>query len=185
MRQRRNTAAVNAGSMADIAFLLLIFFLVTTTIAKDQGIARKLPKKCETGENCVIDVNERNVLRIYLGETGELLINDDRTEITELKKKLMEFIDNNGDGSCTYCAGAQLEGASDNPSGAIISLTTDRLTPYAEFISVQDEVSKAYYELRKRYVFEMFQKDPTELSDSELKKAQMAYPFNFSEASVK
>ena len=65
MRKSKLAPKVNAGSMVDIAFLLLIFFLVTTTIAEDKGINRKLPSICETGD-CIADIHERNFLRISL-----------------------------------------------------------------------------------------------------------------------
>lgn len=184
MRTLRNSPAVNAGSMADIAFLLLIFFLVTTTLAKDKGIARKLPGKCPPGTDCIINALDRNILRLYLNETGELLVNDELTRIEDLKITLVDFIDNNGDGSCHYCSGDQLEESSVNPSKALISLTTDRLTPYAQFIALQDEISKAYFELRELYALRIFEKTPSELTDSELQKVKEAYPFLFSEADI-
>ena len=61
---RRHSATVNAGSMADIAFLLLIFFLITTTISADKGFLRQLSSDCPNIEDCIIDINERNLLRI-------------------------------------------------------------------------------------------------------------------------
>ena len=185
MRTQRNAPRVNAGSMADIAFLLLIFFLVTTTIARDKGIARKLPRKCPPGINCSIDINDRNIMRLYLNETGELLVNDDVTDLTELRSLIKNFIDNNGDGSCEYCHGLQLIGSSENPSVAVISLNTDRLTPYREFISLQDEISQAYFELRRDYALNIFKKEPSELSDSEMFQVKEAYPFLLSEADIK
>ena len=124
-------------------------------------------------------------MRLYLNESGELLVNDDLTPIDELKEQIKNFIDNNGDDSCEYCDGAKLEESSENPSIAVISLTTDRLTPYEEFIAIQDEISKAYFELRKEYALTTFNKEPTDLSDSEMKEVKEAYPFLFSEAAVK
>jgi len=185
MRTRRNTPSVNAGSMADIAFLLLIFFLVTTTIAKDQGIARKLPKKCPVGQDCTSPLKERNVLRLYLNEKGQLLVNDNITPIEELGEELRLFIDNNGDGSCSYCTGESLESSSENPTKAVISLSTDRFTPYFQFIAVQDELTKAYLELRENYAQRIFEKDPSELTESEMEEIKLAYPFLISEAEIK
>ena len=87
--------------------------------------------------------------------------------------------------SCTYCDGLQLQESSENPSIAVISLSTDRLTPYAEFIAIQDEISKAYFELREKYALTTFKKEPSDLTDSEMKEVKEAYPFLFSEAAVK
>jgi biopolymer transport protein ExbD len=184
MRNHRNSPTVNAGSMADIAFLLLIFFLVTTTIAKDKGIARKLPKKCPPGQICSLPIQERNVLRLFLNEKGELLVNDELLPVSDLKEKLVEFIDNNGDGSCEYCNGEGTELSSDNPKKAVISLSTDRLAPYSEFITVQDEMTKAYLDLRERYVLEILEKLPDDLYESELAEIKAAYPFLISEAEI-
>ena len=184
MRNHRNSPTVHAGSMADIAFLLLIFFLVTTTIAKDKGIARKLPKKCPPGQVCSLPIKERNVLRLFLNEKGELLVNDELLPVAALKEKLVEFIDNNGDVSCDYCNGAGSELSSDNPHKAVISLSTDRLAPYSEFIMVQDEITKAYLDLREKYALEILDKLPDDLSESELEEIKAAYPFLISEAEI-
>jgi len=184
MPNRRNLPTVHAGSMADIAFLLLIFFLVTTTIAKDKGIARKLPKKCPPGQVCSLPIQERNVLRLFLNDAGELLVNDEIVPVIQLKEKLIEFIDNNGDGSCHYCNGLGSIHYSENPKKAVISLSTDRLAAYSEFIRVQDEITKAYLVLREKYALDILEKTATELSESELQEVKIAYPFLISEAEI-
>jgi hypothetical protein len=128
---------------------------------------------------------DRNVLRLFLNDRGQLLVNEDITPIDELSEKLLLFIDNNGDGSCSYCDGDGLKTSSENPKNAVISLSTDRLTPYTEFIAVQDEITKAYFELRVKYARKIFDKDPSELSESETNEIKLAYPFLISEADVK
>ena len=185
MRHFRNTPEVNAGSMADIAFLLLIFFLVTTTIAKDKGIIRALPEPCPRGEKCDVDIYERNVFRIAVNENGELFVNDNPMHMRDLGVSLKNFIDNNGDGSCTYCFGKKSALASDNPQLAAIVINTSPLTSYKYYISIQDELTKAYYDLREEYVNNILKKDIANLTSEELKKVQQAYPFRISEANIK
>jgi len=184
MRNSRQMPNLNAGSMADIAFLLLIFFLVTTTIPNDKGIVRKLPRKCETPP-CKEDFRERNVLRIALNRNGELMVNDDLSQLKDLKQMLIEFIDNNGDKSCEYCHGNGSTDASDNPQKAIISLASDRESSYKDFIAIQAELTAAYYELREAYVRTNFGKDIALLTPQELKQTRDAYPLLISEANIK
>jgi biopolymer transport protein ExbD len=184
MRHSKNRPEVHAGSMADIAFLLLIFFLITTKIPNDKGIMRGLPEKCPPNVNCNININKRNVLRVNVNEEGELLINDDIIEMKNLKNELKTFIDNNGDKTCNYCNGEMISSSSDNPKVAAISLSTHRKAPYATFIKVQDEITKAYHDLRTVYAKEILQKEISELSKQDIEKVKKAYPFVLSEAEI-
>ena len=185
MRHSRLMPDVNAGSMADIAFLLLIFFLVTATIPKDQGINRKLPAPCPEGQNCEIDYHERNILRVALNSKDELMVNDEIITVDALKDVTKAFLDNNGDDSCTYCNGAKLETSSDNPNKAVISLQNDKQTSYNKYIKVQDELTLAYFELRQAYCETVLKKSIDNLTKEELKTVKEAYPFLLSEAATK
>ena len=182
MRLRKSAPKVNAGSMADIAFLLLIFFLVTTTIQSDTGFNRKLPRLCPPGQICDTEINERNILRILINGKQQILVKDNLTDISGLKQQVKSFIDNNGDGSCNYCTGNQLKSASDNPLEAVVSLQTHPQTKYNTFIKVQDEITKAFHELRADYAKKVLGKTIEELSDEEKKQLKDAYPFILSEA---
>ena len=182
---RRHSATVNAGSMADIAFLLLIFFLVTTTISADKGILRQLPPDdCPTG-NCTEPILERNLLRINLNSKQEIFINDKVVKLEDIQDLVKAFVDNNGLSNCNYCEGDQLAESSEHPSEAVISLSHDALTKYYLFVAVQDEITKAYYDLRKRYIKETFNKTPEQITDAEFKMVKKAYPFIVSEVMVK
>ncbi|EDP70815.1 hypothetical protein FBALC1_08648 [Flavobacteriales bacterium ALC-1] len=181
---RRHSATVNAGSMADIAFLLLIFFLVTTTISADKGILRKLPPICETGP-CAENIPERNLLRIALNENQEIMIEDNIVKIEEIENIVRAFADNNGTAKCDYCEGEQSTESSDHPKEAVISLSHAALTKYELFIKVQDEITKAYYDLRNRYAMQKFKKSPDKLTKDELEVVKKAYPFVVSEVMVK
>ena len=150
---KRSAPEVNAGSMADIAFLLLIFFLVTTTIPKDSGITRKLPPIEENDEDVII--KEKNIFTVLLNGKDQLLVEDELMEIGNLRQAALKFLDNGGDGSCSYCKGAKDPKSSDNPDKAIISLKNDRQTSYAAYITVQNELVAAYNELRNRRALEI------------------------------
>lgn len=131
---RRHPATVNAGSMADIAFLLLIFFLVTTTISADKGILRQLPSDCPNIEDCIKDINERNILRINLNSNQEIFIEDKVVKLEDVEQIVKAFVDNNGALDCDYCYGEKLTTSSDHPKEAVISLSHDALTKYYLFL---------------------------------------------------
>ena len=150
---RRATPEVNAGSMADIAFLLLIFFLVTTTIEKDKGIARQLPPKED-----VVDppkIKEKNLFIVNVNRSDQLLVEEKLMELKDLRQAAIAFLDNGGAPSgspeyCNYCKGQRDPESSDNPDKAVISVQNDRLTSYKMYIAVQNELVAAYNFLRDR-----------------------------------
>jgi biopolymer transport protein ExbD len=171
--------------MADIAFLLLIFFLVTTTISADKGILRQLPNECPPNTNCTKDINERNILRVTLNDAQEIMVEDAIVKVDEIQYLVNAFVDNNGAKTCDYCEGDQSIDSSDHPKNAIISLSHDALTKYDLFITVQDEITKAYYDLRLRYAKQKFNKTPDQLTKDELELVKNAYPFIVSEVMLK
>ena len=185
MRRLKLVPEVNAGFMADIAFLLLIFFLITAAIPKDKGINRKLPSECPPGTPCDIDIHERNLLRVVINNNNEIMVDDSIVTISELKDITKNFIDNNGDGTCNYCNGMQSSEGSDHPKKAVISLQNDRHTRYNDYIKIQDELTKAIYEIRLVYSKKQFNKLPEDLSKEVLKIVKEAYPFMLSEAVTK
>lgn len=147
---RRGTPEVNAGSMADIAFLLLIFFLVTTDIATDTGLNRKLPPIEEIDPPII---KQKNIFTVLLNGKDQLLVEEELMDIKDLKQAAIEFLDNgageNPDGdSCDYCKGKKDLESSDHPEKAIISLKNERETSYGTYISVQNELIAAYNHLR-------------------------------------
>ena len=157
---RRSSPEVNAGSMADIAFLLLIFFLVTTTIETDSGISRKLPPmQDEEVEPPVI--KEKNIFQVIVNKNNQLLVEDELMELEDLRQAAVEFLDNGGgvgEEACNYCQGAGDPGSSDNPNKAVIMLVNDRGTEYGTYISVQNELVAAYNQLRDRSAQRLFGK---------------------------
>ncbi|MDT0685198.1 ExbD/TolR family protein [Autumnicola psychrophila] len=149
---RRASPEVNAGSMADIAFLLLIFFLVTTTIETDKGISRKLPPwQDEDVEPPVLKM--RNVFEVIVNSNNDLLVEDEPMEIGELRQAAIVFLDNGGgvgDEACDFCQGPADPELSVNPQKAVISLQNNRGTEYGTYIAVQNELVAAYNFLRNR-----------------------------------
>ncbi len=154
---KRAAPEVNAGSMADIAFLLLIFFLVTTTIETDTGINRKLPPIEDSEEDVII--KQKNIFTVLINGKDQLLVEDELMELKNLRKAAVEFLDNGGgtgDDACSYCKGKRNPSSSDNPDKAIISLKNERETTYSTYISVQNELVAAYNQLRDRRAMELY-----------------------------
>ncbi|MEY2964152.1 MAG: hypothetical protein RL754_1413 [Bacteroidota bacterium] len=182
-RNKRAIPEINAGSMADIAFLLLIFYLVTTTMDTDKGINRKLPPYDETEIQDPPPIKERNIFTVLVNSNDQLLVEDDYLEISELRAKAKEFIDNNGDGSCDHCQGYGSSQSSDNPDKAIISLQNDRGTSYGMYVKVQNELVAAYTELREELAQKRFGKSFEELeNEDDIEFVKGAYPQKISEA---
>ncbi len=201
---KRSAPEINAGSMADIAFLLLIFFLVATTMDVDTVISRRLPQKQEQKKKPDEEFHARNVFEISINRNNQMLIEkSEYVKIENLKDRVLEFLDNGGgvgsenSGKCTYCKGgpdgnvsAEL---SDHPNKAIVSIRTDRGTSYEMFVSVQDVLTQAYTELRNRESLRLYRvsyedlldqkfndKDNAEL-DEKIKKIKDLFPEIISE----
>ena len=163
---RREGGEINAGSMADIAFLLLVFFLVTTTMDVDAGISRKLSEK--PPEDFVPPIiKERNVFKVVINNEDRLLVEDQEVTYQEVKDLAVEFIDNGGgvgkpgpNGEpgepCDYGNGKKDESSSDHPNKAVISVDSKRATSYGMYITVQNELLGAYTILRDRYANNKF-----------------------------
>tara|TARA_R110002126_G_scaffold77796_3_gene194032 strand:- start:105225 stop:105869 length:645 start_codon:yes stop_codon:yes gene_type:complete len=173
---RRENPEINAGSMADIAFLLLIFFLVTTTMNVDSGVSKKLSEK-PPADYVPPVIKEKNIFEVNINRNNELLVEGDRMEVKDIKDAAVMFIDNGGgigkpgeDGTpgkaCDYCKGERSDSSSDHPNKAIISVQSDRGTEYGVYIQVQNELLRAYTELRNRLSQERYGISFDELEES-------------------
>ena len=154
---KRSAPEVNAGSMADIAFLLLIFFLVTTTIETDSGLNRKLPPIEDQVDPPII--RQKNIFTVLVSKDDQLLVEEELADIQNLRSLAIKFLDNGGgvgDEACDYCQGERDESSSDNPDKAIISLKNDRETSYKVYIAVQNELVAAYNDLRNREFLRLY-----------------------------
>lgn len=160
-RSGRKLPEVNSSSMADIAFLLLVFFLVTTTIATDKGLTLTLPPKADPNQPPPdITKNERNIFKILVNSSDRILIEDEPvTDLSGLRVQVKEFILNFGKPSEEYVAiyntlPAPLKAfsqksatSSDDPKEAVVSFKADRGTSYDIYIAILDELQGAYYEI--------------------------------------
>jgi biopolymer transport protein ExbD len=201
---RRSAPEVNAGSMADIAFLLLIFFLVTTTIEVDSGIASKLPPPLPE-EVEPPPIKKKNIFQVLVNQKDQLQVNEELTDIKDLTDLAVEFLDNGGGieprDVCNYCQGEKDPESSDNPKKAVISLVNDSQASYRMYVTVTNELVRAYTILRnregKRLFNETYESMVTRLADfpatekespeyleleKNIKEIRELFPRNLSEA---
>ena len=172
--KNRMSTEINASSMADIAFLLLIFFLVTTTMDIDKGILVKLPPMPEPDEPIIdVKLNNRNAFPILINGLDQIQAKGKLTDIKELKNKAKEFINNNGVNP-DYSV---------SPDKAVISLKNDRATSYDIYIQVQNEIKAAYNELRNEYALKTYSVSFNDLPKDKQKEIRKeVYPIKLSEA---
>lgn len=174
-KKSRAVPEVNASSMADIAFLLLIFFLVTTTIASDKGLSILLPPKNDIQQD--IKMKERNIFKVFVNSNNQLLVEEQLMSVDQVKEAAKKFINNNG----------RDPKSSESPQVAVISLKTDRGTKYEMYISVMDELKRAYNELRAAYMgvtvseYLEIENDPKK-HNTKFEEAKKAIPYQLSEA---
>lgn len=161
---------VNSSSQADIAFMLLIFFLVTTTMDVDSGISRVLPPAVEENDQQA-DIKERNVMSILVNSRDALQVENQRMRLTDLKDKVKEFFTNpNNDPTLPETREEEIEyfGLM-NVSKGVISLQNARGTTYGMYIKVQNEIARAVNELRNSLAVSKFGKP---FDDLNLKQQQ-------------
>lgn len=169
-KKNRMSNEINAGSMADIAFLLLIFFLVTTTIAEDKGVLVKLPPYSEEPPPD-IRLNTRNIYSVMVNAQNQLLVRGQLMHIDELKNSAKIFILNPD----------KRADMSDDPRKAIISIKNDRGTKYKTYLEVYNELKAAYNELWEEAAMTKFGKNLDDLNPSQQKEIKDAIPLVISE----
>ncbi len=181
----RTPQEINAGSMADIAFLLLIFFLVTTTMDVDTGISRKLPPPL-TGDEKPPDINERNIFTVLVNSRDRLLVEGKPGDIRTLRERAKEFMSNpQNREDLPEMTVKNIPGLGNVrvPKNAVISLKNDRGTSYKMYIAVQNELAAAIDELRNELSLEKFGKRYDELiNEDQIDAIQKAIPVPISEA---
>ncbi len=162
---------INAGSMADIAFLLLIFFLVTTTIVEDKGVLVKLPPWSEEPPD-ITKLKTRNVYSVLVNADDQLLVRGEEMKVSELRDNAKIFIKNP----------QKLENMAENPKKAIISMKNDRGTKYETYLEVYNELKAAYNELRDEEANAKHGKDYDYCTKDQRTAIRMAIPLVISEA---
>jgi biopolymer transport protein ExbD len=169
--RNRMSNEINAGSMADIAFLLLIFFLVTTVIAEDKGVLVKLPPwSDEPPEN--LTLNTRNVYSVLVNAQNQLLVRGQPMQIKELKSHTIEFITNP----------QKREDLSEAPTKALVSLKNDRGTNYATYLEVYNELKAAYNEIWEDQAKKRFGRPLEDLNKTQREEISSSFPLVISEA---
>jgi biopolymer transport protein ExbD len=169
-KSRINTE-INAGSMADIAFLLLIFFLVTTTIEVDKGILVRLPPWSEE-DPLEAKVEKKNLISVLVNANNDLLVNGEPEQLSSLKDRIIDFITNP----------TGREDRPDSPDRAIVSLQNDRGTNYDTYLTVYNELQAAYRELRDEEAEKRFGTVFDNLTRDQKKQVIEVYPMKLSEA---
>jgi len=184
---KRDVQEVNAGSMADIAFLLLIFFLVTTTVDTDSGLSRMLPPPVPEDQETPPPIKDRNVFEVLINSQNRLLVENEPMELRELRDAAKEFIQNPLDEEgLPEKEEKQIEYFGIYPvSKGVISLQNDRGTQYQMYLSVQNELAAAYNELRNELSQSKFGKKFDELEEDKQDAIRDIYPQKISEAEPK
>ena len=178
---RRNLTEINAGSMADIAFLLLIFFLVSTTMELDKGLMRRLPPE----GNDPGMIKKRNILTVLVNRENNILVKNENIDIINLRSKAKEFIKNSNDDidlPLREYVEVEFFGKVLVTKKHIISLQTDRGTSYETYIAVQNELVAAYNELRNELAQEKWSVKFEDLPVDKRKAVEKIYPLKISEA---
>ncbi len=182
---RRGAPEINAGSMADIAFLLLIFFLVTTTMNVDTGITRILPP-LPKNKNEKVDVKERNVLKVLINSHDLMLVNGKPATVKELPDRIIDFMSihpNNPAYPQVREKFIPALGRKVLMTKGLISLKNDRGTSYKMYIKVQDAIAKAFNEMKDQAAMKYYGLKYDQLLDPEKKKViNELVPIRVSEA---
>ena len=186
---KRKVPDINSSSTADIAFLLLIFFLITTSMDTDRGLARRLPPPPEKDQKIEDQKKkERNVLQVFLNMQDQLMCGNDYITVDHLRAKTKEFIAN------PYNDETKPEKISKNVAffgtvqvteNHVVSLRCDRGSSYKAYMAVQNELVAAYNELRDELAQEKWQKNYAELDQEQQDAIREIYPQRISEAEPK
>ena len=190
-RKKRSMPGINSSSTADIAFMLLIFFLTTTSMDTDKGLARRLPPPPDPNvkQNDDLKVKERNVLQVRINKDNQLMVGSEYLEVSQLRAKAKEFIANPNDDPDMpekHVVNIPLLGGDGMVTkNHVISVTNDVGTGYQAYIDVQNELVAAYNELRNEKAKEAFGKSYAECSEEEQKAIREFHPQKISEAEPK
>lgn len=186
---KRKCPEVNSSSTADIAFLLLIFFLITTSMDTDRGLARRLPPPPEKDQKIEDQKKkERNVLQVFLNMNDQLMCGNDYINVDQLREKAKEFIANpyNDETKPEKIAkNVEFFGTVQVTENHVVSLRCDRGSSYKSYMAVQNELVAAYNELRDELAQEKWQKNYADLDAEQQDAIREIYPQRISEAEPK
>ena len=180
---------IPSASMADIAFMLLIFFLVTTTMDVDSGLERRLPPPADPNQvQADIQINERNIFVVLVNAQDQLLVENEWLAVKDLRAKAMEFLDN----PKNIAALPEKEvkeipffGPTEIVKNGVISLRNDFGTTYGMYLNVQNELVAAVNDLRDAKAMQKWSKKFKDLNEEQQDAIKMIYPQKISEAEPK
>ena len=184
----RKTPGLNTQSTADIAFLLLCYFLMTSTMDQQSGLQRRLPPMPDQNQKTEdTKVNKRNIIIVKINSSDRLFAGDQLLDVSQLKDKIKEFITNpSNDPNLPEREMKNIEGYGEYPvSKGVISLQNDRGTSYRAYIAVQNELVKAINEVRDDFSKQNYGKAYAFLTEDQQKIVREAVPQNISEAEPK
>ena len=184
----KKTPEINSSSTADMAFLLLCFFMMTTTMDQDKGLNRRLPPMPDPNQKAQDQkVNRRNIIVVKINSADKLLAGTEPMHVSQLKDKIKEFLTNPAnDASLPEKEEIEIEGFGPcQVSKGVISLQNDRGTSYQAYIAVQNELVKAVNELRDEWAMANFGKLYIKCDEDEQTIVRKAVPQNISEAEPK
>ena len=172
MGKKRKTPGINGSSSADIAFMLLIFFLITTSMDTDKGLARRLPPPVpkDQKKNEEMDIKKRNILVVLINSNNQILCNNEFIDIKQLREKVRNFIENPyNDEHMPEKTEVDVPffGKQMVTKNHVISLQNDRGTEYQAYIDVQNELAAAYNELRDEVSRKKFGKAFADLDEDQ------------------
>ena len=185
---KKNVEGVNASSSADIAFLLLIFWLTTTTMNSDKGLQRRLPPMPDENQQQEdIKVNRRNIIQVKINAADRVIAGGQIMEISEIKDKIVEFVTNPMNlETLPEKEMKEIEGFGQYAvSKGVVSLQNDRGTSYNAYLQVQNELVKAFNEIRDDFAVKNYGKKYNALDEDKQKIIREAIPQSISEAEPK
>ncbi|MBR4438870.1 MAG: biopolymer transporter ExbD [Bacteroidales bacterium] len=184
----KKTPEINASSQADIAFLLLVFFLITTTMDVDKGLQRKLPPMPEENQQQdEVKINRRNIVVVKINAQDRIMVGSKPSDVSEIKDQIVEFLTNpNDDPNKPEKEVKFIKGLGNYAvSKGVVSLQNDKGTLYNTYIQVQNEIVRAINEIRDQFSTQHYGKKFAQLDEDHQKIVKEAVPQNISEAEPK
>ena len=188
-KSKRKVGDINSSSMADISFLLLIFFLVTTTMDVDTGMKRTLPPWIDpTEQQNDVDVNERNVLKVNVSRNGSIMVGTEENRASDLKRsaghsrlsrEVYHFL---VDADKSNKKATEIDGQTYDISEGLVSLKADNESKYKIYLQVQDELTHAFSLYRDDIARTVYGVGYDELDDIQAGNIRKAVPMKISEA---
>lgn len=158
-RKKRTVPGINATSTADISFILLVFFLVISSMDSNKGLQRNLPPKDDDRQEQVREVDERNVMDLHISAAGDILVDGKAVTRRALQAEVVRFV--------THAPSRKEH---------VISVTMDGKARYDDYFFVQDALSRAYAAMRDTYARQHFRKPYARCSAQEKDAVRKEYP---------